>query len=164
MKFFSKNFQQTTVSGQASDSIASKRKEQFVGAAILEGNYFQGVHQHLVAASRCKGNSVLRHRAWKFQGTRLLVRFEAPWPAFDARTYTMHVSQQGFCKANGKRKERFIFKVQKYKRIWFILSPNTNKLLIYRVTIVKFNFRIYTHAFSPRNETFNHFVLHRMAV
>lgn len=122
MKFFSKNFQQTTVSGQASDSIASKRKEQFVGAAILEGNYFQGVHQHLVAASRCKGNSVLRHRAWKFQGTRLLVRFEAPWPAFDARTYTMHVSQQGFCKANGKRKERFIFKVQKYKRIWFILN------------------------------------------
>lgn len=122
MKFFSKNFQQTTVSGQASDSIASKRKEQFVGAAILEGNYFQGVHQHLVAASRCKGNSVLRHRAWKFQGTRLLVRFEAPWPAFDARTYTMHVSQQGFCKANGKRKERFIFKAQKYKRIWFILN------------------------------------------
>lgn len=40
----------------------------------------------------------------------------------------------------------------------------TNKLLIYRVTILKFNFRIYTHAFSPRNETFNHFVLHRMAM
>lgn len=81
---------ETTVSGQARDSIASsrKRKEQFLGAAILEGNYFQSVHQHLVAASRCKGNAVLRHRAWKFQGTRLLVRFEAPWPAFDARTYT----------------------------------------------------------------------------
>lgn len=125
---------ETTVSGQARDSIASsrKRKEQFLGAAILEGNYFQSVHQHLVAASRCKGNAVLRHRAWKFQGTRLLVRGALACIRC-AHVYIQCI--QGVSTDSAKRtwkikkkKEKKMVKIFfqssriEYKRIWFILN------------------------------------------